>query len=110
METEVNDSAAPATKADIARVLAAVERVQAESKAETVMVLGELRAFRVWVEGKFELVDQKFQAVGQRFDGLEQRVAKVAPALEELTRLLGWRLTVLNVTLVAAIVGAGAWT
>ena len=107
METDFSDSGVPATRADIALVLTAVERGRLEQQSE-------LRAFRVWVEGKFELVEQKFDAVGQRFgnleqriEALEQRLGKVEDRLEEFGGLPGWRLTVLNVTLVAAIIGAG---
>lgn len=79
---DIEPTSAPATKADIA------------------MVLAELRAFRVWVEGKFELIDQRLKE-------LERRVGALEKGYERLTAAMGWRLTVLNVTLVAAIIGAG---
>lgn len=103
MEPEFNDSAAPATKADIAMVLGELRAFRLEQQAE-------VRAFRLWAEGKFEVVEQKFETVDQRFGAFERRVEKVEAALEELSRLLGVRLTVLNVTLVGAIVGAAAWS
>ena len=80
METEVNDSAAPATKADVA------------------MVRGDLGAFRVWVEGRLELADQRLRAMqdlvdhrfrsaqehtDQRFAAVDQKLESVEQRLEQ---------------------------
>lgn len=80
MEPEFDDSAAPATKADIA------------------LVRGDLGAFRVWVEGKLELVDERFRAMqdlldhrfasarehsDQRFAAVDQKLASVEQKLDQ---------------------------
>ena len=67
------------------------------------MVMAELRAFRVWVEMKFEQIEQRFAEVDRRLTSLEDR-------FDKLQRHIGWRVSVLNVTLVAAIIGTGVLT
>lgn len=105
MEPEFNDSGAPATKADIA------------------MVLQELRAFRVWVEGKFELVEQKFRGVDQKFELVEHKVEhkfelvdqkfetmheRIDAQTQRAIQTMTWRMAFMWASTVAVVIGTRA--